>query len=177
MDIEKLAIIGELIASISVFVTLIYLAKQVRQGNNLSRAQTRQRMIEQAQDEVYKGFVDNPTLIQSLYKPEPLSETEWIRLSGWLLGAMRQREYEYFQMLNGSLEKELWEAYRNIITIHLGSDRIRKWWDCWGSVPFDPGFRAMVSKLLDKHANPNYFDGLKSVIADADPGPGTAGAE
>ena len=69
----------------------------MRQGNNLSRAQTRQRMIEQAQHEVYKGFVDNPTLIQSLYKSEPLSETEWIRLSGWLLGAMRQRDTNIFR--------------------------------------------------------------------------------
>ena len=43
---------------------------------------------EQAQQEVYKGFIDNPSIIQSLYKPEPLDETEWIRLSGWLLALL-----------------------------------------------------------------------------------------
>lgn len=168
---EELVAVAELIAAIAVVITLLYLAKQVRQSNNLARAQTRQRMIEQASDEVYKGFVDDPSILRSLYKQEALSEEEWIRLSGWLLAAMRQREYEYFQLKDGSIEKEVWEAYRGLITIHLGSKRMRKWWDNWGGVPFDPAFREMVSELLDKHSNPHYFEDLQRIIEDADPGP------
>ncbi len=171
MSIMELGALGEFLGAIAVVVTLIYLAAQVRQSNKLARAQTRERMNNQASDEVYKGFVDDPSILRSLYKSDPLSEEEWIRLSGWLLAAMRQREYEYFQIKEGNIEKEVWEAYRGLITIHLGSKRIRKWWESWGSDPFDPGFCSMVSELLDKQANPNYFENLQRVIEDADPGP------
>jgi hypothetical protein len=171
MSIESMATLAELIAAIAVVISLLYLAAQVRQSNKLARAQTRERMISQASEEVYKRFVDDPRILRSLYKTEPLTEDEWIRLSGWLLAAMRQREYEYFQMRDGNIEKEVWEAYRGLITIHLGSKRVRKWWDEWGSVPFDAGFRSMVAELLSEHANPAYFENLQRVIEDADPGP------
>lgn len=171
MSIDKLVAITELIAAIAVVVSLLYLATQVRQSNRLARAQTRERMTNQAAEEVYKGFVDQPGILRSLYKSEPLSEDEWIRLSGWLLAAMRQREYEFFQMKDGNIEKEVWEAYRGLITIHLGSDRTRKWWDKWGKVPFDPGFCAMVAELLDSQAKPVYFEELQRIIEDADAGP------
>ena len=171
MSIEELVALAELIAAIAVVISLLYLAIQVRQSNKLARAHTRERMIIQASDEVYKGFVDDPSILRSLYKSEPLSEEEWIRLSGWLLAAMRQREYEYFQMKGGNIEKEAWEAYRGLITIHLGSKRTRKWWDSWASAPFDPGFCSMVTELLDKQANPNHFENLQRIIEDADPGP------
>jgi hypothetical protein len=171
MSFDELVAIAEMIAAIAVVISLLYLAAQVRQSNKLARAQTRERMISQASDEVYKGFVDDPSIFRSLYKSEPLSEEEWIRLSGWLLAAMRQREYEYFQMRDGNIEKEVWEAYRGLITIHLGNKRTRKWWDNWGSIAFDAGFRAMVTQLLDEQAKPDYFENLHRVIEDADPGP------
>jgi len=171
VSIEEMVVLAELIAAIAVVISLLYVAAQVRQSNKLARAQTRERMVGQASEEVYKGFVDDPSIIRSLYKWEPLTEDEWIRLSGWLLANMRQREYEYFQMRGGNIEKEVWEAYRGLITIHLGSERTRKWWDEWGSVPFDASFRSMVAELLNERANPNYFENLQRVIEDADPGP------
>ena len=171
MSINTLVAIAELIAAIAVVISLLYLATQVRQANKLARAQTRERMTNQALDEVYKGFVDEPGILRSLYKSEPLTEEEWIRLSGWLLAAMRQREYEYFQMKDGNIEKEVWEAYRGLITIHLGSNRTRKWWESWGKVPFDPSFCAMVTELLAEQAKPDYFEGLQRIIEDQDAGP------
>ena len=173
MSIQELGSLGEFIAAIAVLVTLVYLALQVRHANSLARAQTRERMVEQAQHEVYKGFIDNPSIWRSLYKREPLDETEWIQLSGWLLAAMRQREYEYFQMRDGNIEKEIWEAYRGLIAIHLGSARTQKWWDEWGGIPFDSGFRDMVGEFLRSHANPDYFDVFAKLVADRDAGPGS----
>ena len=171
MSIDKLVAIAELIAAIAVVISLLYLAAQVRQSNKLARAQTRERMTNQAAEEVYKGFIEEPNILRSLYKSEALSEDEWIRLSGWLLAAMRQREYEFFQMKDGNIEKEVWEAYRGLITLHLARNRTRKWWDNWGKVPFDPGFCAMVSELLDSQSWPDYFEGFQRVVEDADPGP------
>ena len=170
MSIQDLGSIGELIAALATLATLLYLARQIRQSNSLARAQTRERMVEQASNEVYKGFVEHPDILRSLYKEEPLSETEWIQLSGWLLSAMRQREYEYFQMKDGNIEKEIWEAYSGVMTIHLGTNRTRKWWE-WAKAPFDPEFCNEVDKILNSRSNPRYFDDFKQLVEDKDPGP------
>ena len=99
---------------------------------------------------------------------------EWIRLSGFLLSAMRQREYEWFQMRDGSIDESLWKAYRRVIAVHLGSTRIRKWWETWGNVPFDPDFCAMVKDFLEEQPLSNYFEIFEELILDANPEPGVA---
>ena len=171
MNWDALGAIGELVGAVAVVLSLLYLATQVRQANKLARGQTRQRMVEQAQHEVYQGFVTEPSIVQSLYKQEPLNETEWIRLTGWLLSAMRQREYEWFQYRDGNIDEELWNAYRGVMTIHLGTARTRKWWETNGSRPFDRDFCEMVQELLDESGETGYFDDFRRLIADADPGP------
>ncbi len=164
MTIELISAISELIAAIAVVLSLIYLARQVKQANSLAKGQTRQRMVEQAQEEVYKGFIEEPTIFQSLYKSDPLTELEWIQLTGWLLAAMRQREFEWFQMQDGNIDKELWDAYKRVITIHLGTTRVRTWWDTNGHFPFDKSFCAMVSTLLDESGKTSYFDEFRDFI-------------
>ena len=165
MTIELIGASSELFAAIAVVLSLIYRARQVKQANSLAKGQTRQRMVEQAQEEVYKGFIEEPTIFQNLYKAEPLTELEWIQLTGWLLAAMRQREFEWFQMQDGNIDVELWDAYKRVITIHLGTPRVRKWWDTNGHFPFDESFCAMVSDLLDEHGETSYFDDFKNFIS------------
>jgi len=172
MNWDAIGAVGEIIGAVVVVFSLLYLAIQVRQANALARGQTHQRMVEQAQQEVYKGFVEEPAIFQSFYKPEPLTEQEWIRLSGWLLGAMRQREFEWFQKQDGNIDEELWDAYRKVITIHLGTQRTRKWWETNGSLPFDRDFCAMVKELLDNHPETKYFEDFQRLVSEADPGPG-----
>ncbi|MFK7865384.1 MAG: hypothetical protein AB8B95_14295 [Pseudohongiellaceae bacterium] len=164
MTAEIISAISEVVAAIAVVLSLIYLAKQVKQANSLAKGQTRQRMVEQAQEEVYKGFIEEPSIFKSMYKSEPLTEVEWIQLTGWLLAAMRQREFEWFQMQDGNIDEKLWDAYKRVITIHLGTPRVRKWWDTNGHFPFDKSFCAMVSELLDEHGETSYFEDFKSFI-------------
>ena len=46
---------------------MIYLSRQVRQGNMLAKYQARQRMVEQAQEELYR-WGDSPSLRESFVK-------------------------------------------------------------------------------------------------------------
>ena len=164
MTIELISASSDLIAAITVIVSLIYLSRQVKQANTIAKGQTRQRMVEQAQEEVYKGFIDNPSIFMSMYKTEPLTEEEWVRLTGWLLVAMRQREFEWFQMQDGNIDKELWDAYKLVITIHLGTPRVRTWWETNGSFPFHKSFCTVVTQLLDEHGETSYFTDFKNAI-------------
>jgi hypothetical protein len=171
MSIVELGALGELIGAVAVVLSLLYLTTQVKQANKLARGQTRQRMVEQAQHEVYQGMVAEPSIMKSMYKQEPLSETEWIRLAGWLLAAMRQREYEWFQHKDGNIDEELWIAYRSVVTIHLGTARTRNWWETNASRAFDKDFCEMVRQLLDETGETDYFVNFQKIVDDAEPGP------
>ncbi len=62
MTIQDFGALGELVAAVAVVITLVYLTIQVRQGNNLARAQTRQSMMEQTRAELYK-LIDEPSIL------------------------------------------------------------------------------------------------------------------
>ena len=47
MTIQDLGALGELVAAVVMVITLAYLTVQVRQGNAIARAQTRQSMMEE----------------------------------------------------------------------------------------------------------------------------------
>jgi hypothetical protein len=64
MTLNDISSVANLLAAIGVLITLIYLSRQVRQGNVLAKYQARQRMIEQAQEELYR-WADSPRLRES----------------------------------------------------------------------------------------------------------------
>jgi hypothetical protein len=53
MTLSDLGSIANLLAAIGVLVTPVYLARQVRQGNMLTKAQAREHMVEQTCEELY----------------------------------------------------------------------------------------------------------------------------
>ncbi len=53
MTLSDFGIIANVLSAIAVLATLIYLSRQVTQGNLLAKAQARQRMVEQTNEELY----------------------------------------------------------------------------------------------------------------------------
>ena len=119
MTLNDISSIANLLAAIGVLITLIYLSRQVRQGNMLTKFQTRQRMIEQAQQELYH-WGSAPSLRASFVKKEPLSAIEQEEVHYFLLAAMRQREWEWFQFSDRVIGKDIYQAYHGVIALHLG---------------------------------------------------------
>ena len=156
-SVQDLGALGEFIASIVVLVTLVYLSVQVRQGNRHAKAQTRQRMVEQAQTELY-ALVENDVLADSFSKKGQLSPTEQAKLNYFLASAMRQREWEWFQYQDGTIDRKVYEAYHGVVRIHLGSPRGRRWWDSVGKTAFDPDFVYAVDSLLQESEPSTYFE-------------------
>ena len=103
MTLNDISSVANLLAAIGVLITLIYLSRQVRQGNMLAKYQARQRMVEQAQEELYY-WGNHPGLRDSFVKSEPLTEREQEEVHYFLLAAMRQREWEWFQFKDGVIK-------------------------------------------------------------------------
>jgi hypothetical protein len=157
MTVGDIGSIANLLAAIGVLVTLVYLSRQVRQGNLLAKAQSRQRMVEQACEELYV-WKNDPVLRNCFTKKAELSEEEHGVLHYFLLAAMRQREWEWLQFKDGAIKRDVYAAYHEVIGLHLGIPRTRRWWQTVGRIGFDRGFVAEVDSFLAGRPTTDYFE-------------------
>jgi hypothetical protein len=157
MTISDLAAIADVVAALAVVVTLIFLARQVKQANLLARFQARQRMAEQAQHELYQ-WMEHPDLRDAFLRKTRLTARTQGKLHFFLLAAMRQREWEWLLHRDGIIKGDVHDAYREVIALHLGIPRTRKWWKTVGRVGFDPGFIAEVDAFLADKPLLDYFE-------------------
>lgn len=168
MSIEDVGAIANLLAAVGVLMTLIYLARQVRQSNLFARAQARQRMAEQAHNELYEWKRD-PALRACFVKKETLTPDEQELMHFFLLAAMRAREWEWFQYTDGVISRDVFEAYHGVIALHLGVPRTRNWWRTVGRIGFDPRFASVVDQFVERQPFTDYFERIRAYDA-AQPG-------
>jgi hypothetical protein len=159
--INDLGAIANFLAAIGVLVTLIYLSRQVRQGNVLARYQARQHMVEQAHDELYRWGNDPQLRGCFVRRSAPPSEEEQEAVHYFLVAAMRQREWEWFQYNDGVIGKDVYEAYHEVIALHLGIPLTRRWWQTVGRIGFNPGFVAAVDSFLARRQVTEYFEEIR----------------
>jgi hypothetical protein len=85
----------------------------------------------------------------------------------FLIAAMRQREWEWFQFKDGVIKKDVYEAYHGVIALHLGVDRTRRWWRTVGRIGFNPQFVADVDAFLAKQPTTTYYEDIANFDAPA----------
>ena len=161
MNWEAISTIADIVGAVVVVVTLAYLAAQVRQGNVFAKLQARQRMIEQTESELYTQMTD-PSITYASVKEGLLTEEEQARLSLFLISFLRQREWEWFQYQDGVLDEAAYHSYREVIPIHLGTPRARKWWRVLGRHAFDAGFVKQVDNLLAGSHTSTYLRDMRT---------------
>lgn len=144
---SKWSAIAEIISSIAILVTLIYLSIQTHQNLVATQANTRQTMIT-TDVETLKAAMDYSSSLNKMQNNKELSEDDRDKIEDWLIMLVRTREYEWFQYKNGLLDKQAWEAYLTGITINLSYPRTRAWWDLVGHDYFDDEFADEVDKYL-----------------------------
>ena len=127
MERSKLADLSEIVSSIAIVVTLVYLTVEIRQNTNALYAESRQSVLTAAQTELFV-LVENPNLIVSVAKDDPLTEEEQVALGAWLAAAMRAREFSWLQYRDGVIDEAQWETEVIIIRWLLDSERTRDWW-------------------------------------------------
>ena len=161
MSLGDLGIIANLLSAIAVLGTLIYLSRQVRQGNLLAKSHARQRMVEQTNEELY-ALANDANLRECFLKETELSPEDQGKLHFFLIAAMRQREWEWFQYRDGVIDERTAKAYFGIIALHLGIPRTRHWWRTIGRIGFDPHFVVEVDQLIADRPPTTYFEDLVS---------------
>lgn len=136
-----------LIANLAVVGGIVFLAIEIRQNNELLRSESRQTLVSNDVTSL-SANIGNADVFAKMASGQDLSMEEQLRLSFMFMLDLRNREFEYFQYINGLLDEETWLAYRYVIVVNHSTKLGRAWWDQVGRGIVDPGFARMVDELL-----------------------------
>jgi hypothetical protein len=136
-----------LIANIAVVGGIVFLAIEIRQNNELLRSESRQALVANDVTSLAANF-QNADVFAKMVSDEELSAEDQLRLSFMFAIDLRNREFEYFQYINGLLDEQSWLAYRHVVLINHSTGLGRKWWDEIGRGIVDPEFAKLVDELL-----------------------------
>lgn len=159
MTMTDVAVFSQLLSSVAVLGTLIYLAVEIRQNTAAEHAATRLGITNASVVELFK-LVDYPEISTGQHGDDPLTPEQAIRVNAWLLAAMRHMEYSWRQHKNRLAEGYYWEADRQVIRIVLGTPRTRSWWQEIGRQGFGPSFVEEVDSVLKDQPYTDFFDNL-----------------
>jgi hypothetical protein len=147
MNWDKTSAISEILASIAILVTLVYLAVEINQNAEATRAEVRQAMLASDQ-QLLEQLMDDPQLSLSWYKEE-LDDEERVRLGYFLVTHLRMRENNWLQYKNGILDEETWRSFRLSLGVIFSARQPRRWWLNRGVEQlFNSEFVADVNALI-----------------------------
>ena len=147
MDLEKWSLVSEIVSSVAILVTLVYLAIQTRQSARAILANSRSVLLS-GDLAVLQQSIDNPSVITARSKTSGHTQEELAQLESWLVALIRTREHHWFQYRDGLLDKEVWQAYRTAIPYVLSYPLERAYWNFVKHNFFDQGFVAEIDGLL-----------------------------
>jgi hypothetical protein len=148
MNRSRFADIGEIVSSVAIVLTLIYLIVEIRQNTEALYAQSRQSVLAGSQTQL-TGLMENPEIVTSITKSGPLTAEENIRLNAFLQSALRTREFTWLQYQNGVVDEPAWRTEVAIIQFIFDSQRTRDWWAAVGRRVYAEEFSSFVDDLLD----------------------------
>lgn len=151
---SKLADISEIVSSIAILLTLVYLTIEINQNTNAMNAQSREAVLVAAQSEL-QLFMDNPRITQNLANSDPLTEEEQIELDAILTIVLRAREFSWLQFQDGTIDDLQWETEFAVLLSLLDSDRARRWWEMVGRNVFGARFVSFVDLTMQENPATN----------------------
>ena len=157
MNSEKINEWLTLIANLAVVGGIVFLAIEIRQNNEVLRSESRQTLV--ANDVTsLAANIEYADVFAKYAAGETLSAEEQLQMSFMFTLDLRNREFEYFQYVNGLLDEETWLAYRHVLVINHSSPLGRAWWDKVGRSIVDPEFTRLVDEILaDAEPDDTYY--------------------
>ena len=144
MNTSNLADISDIIGSMGIVITLIFLVLQMRENTRAIKASTRQAARDADAQNLITG-IEHPIIALSVSKLE-MTDEDAVQRTLWLILFCRSRENDWLQYQHGVMDEATWKRYTGAITTTFRSEQSRNWWVNYGSSAFDPGFGKDTSK-------------------------------
>ena len=159
MSITELGSLGELIASIAVLLTLVFLVFQMRQNTKTMQIATSTAVIEnwvQINRDVSQDNDLGDIRLRATETPagseNALTDKEVQKLSYWVNSGMRTLELSYIHWLDGHLDQRIWEGHLRSFRLWVGVPAVRQLWDGGNRDLCSQEFRDFVDGIIAKEA-------------------------
>ena len=164
MKLEKLSVVAELLSSVAVVMTLIYLAVQTSQMSaqtellTVQSRQTLEAMLATSREgllaadmEIINTIVSNPVGWANIDRPwAELTPVEQAQARNIYAGMFRVREFAWLQYKNGVLDEVALKSYMAPMPRWIARASGQELW-AWHSPGFDPDFVAYVNAMLEEN--------------------------
>lgn len=147
MNTSKIADISEIVSSVAIVITLVFLALEMQQNTRAIEASTRQAALG-GDTQFLMEALSNPEIIIAWTKPE-LTDVEVLQHFYSLVLFVRYHESSWAQYQRGILDEATWLRYRKSISEVFQYERNRIWWRNYGQLTFESDFVAEVNALLE----------------------------
>lgn len=148
MKLEKVAPVAEIISSVAIVVTLLYLSVQTQQTNDALIANSRQATL-MADMTLISTLVSNPDVVANAQRPlNDLTPTEDGQVANAFAGLLRSREFAWLQYRTGILDGPTFDSYmETLIRLIREYDGFKYYWEYFSRYT-NPDFTNYVNSKL-----------------------------
>ena len=150
MDWETVGAISELVGAVAVVVSLLYLARQIKQNTESTKAAGFQTWQSDSAAH-WLAIAGNRELGRDvaacLEDSRNLSEQSWIPVGSWLLNNIRQYQTTFVLHERGMIEDDLFALEMRMAARNLQITGIRQWWDAGGKNQMLPRFSQALESM------------------------------
>jgi AICAR transformylase/IMP cyclohydrolase PurH len=153
MNWEAISAIGEIVGAVAVVVTLIYVARQIRDNTRVARSATRQSVAEMTMS-IADDLVADKEMAKLFLKDlqgDELDASERLRLFARTYRAMRNYENIHYQYLTGMLTASEWQGFRSNLNAIFEWPSTQAYWENERQYYSQP-FQTEVSAILEELA-------------------------
>jgi len=152
MTLESIYYISQIVASVAVLASLIYLALQTRQNTLGQRAMMHQMRTQQMQSDLYAGA--DPANVEAMIAADDgdpgLTETQFRQVFNLTLSAMTSMEEQFRLHKAGQYDAQHWASTRKTLDIFLRRPGRRVIVRMFRS-NLDPDFVALVDEIIGEN--------------------------
>ena len=152
MKLAGISAFAEIVSSVAIVLTLIYLTIETGQNTEAELANSRQATM-LADVSYINALISNPEATLNQQRPvSELNPMELEQVGNIVAGYFRIREFAWFQYQNGILDEATWNSYMAPTVSLLQLEAIRYWWNIFVD-QMDPEFALYVNALIENDSN------------------------
>ena len=151
MTLQSLALLSQIVATVAVFASLIFVGFQIRQQANATRAQTEQAIaanwvgLTQLINDNAEAFTIG--LISTSKTLADLNDVERMRFLGAMFMLFKHYENIYLQYRKGRIREEEWEPWSFHVQMYFHQPGVQVWWNLRKRF-FSPDFRQFLDSSV-----------------------------
>ena len=130
MNWEAISAIGQLVGALTVVISLIYLASEVRRNTRASQLAA-MRSMSDAFNRWVQQLTQHPHLTELYYRGihdfESLEGAEIVRFSALMNQGFRNLEDSYYLQAEGQLEARVWHGWEAAVRDLIGYPGVQAW--------------------------------------------------